>query len=53
MVGRLYAARGIRAPKRRTHRGDLARLAREGLLTEHGPDHDRTYTLNLWKAGAQ
>jgi hypothetical protein len=53
MVDRLYQARGIAAPKHSTHRADLERLARQGLLTEHGPDHNRTYTLNRWKAGAQ
>jgi hypothetical protein len=36
---------------RTTARKDLQRLTRDGVLTEHGPDNARTYTLN-WKGGA-
>lgn len=43
-VMRLYARLGI-APKRATARGDLKTLVREGLLTEHGPSHQRHYAL--------
>ncbi|MFG2634353.1 hypothetical protein ACGFX8_10470 [Streptomyces sp. NPDC048362] len=41
----LYHQLGI-APKRATARGDLKALARLGLLTEHGPRHQRRYTLH-------
>ncbi|WP_176986180.1 hypothetical protein [Streptomyces sp. 2231.1] len=44
MMG-LYHQLGI-APKRATARGDLKALARLGLLTEHGPRHQRRYTLH-------
>ncbi|MEU2568779.1 hypothetical protein [Streptomyces althioticus] len=43
-VMRLYARLGI-APKRATARGDLKTLARQGLITEHGPSHQRHYAL--------
>ncbi|MGW4435909.1 hypothetical protein ACWELO_09130 [Streptomyces sp. NPDC004596] len=43
-VMRLYARLGI-APKRATARGDSKSLARQGLLTEHGPSHQRHYAL--------
>jgi hypothetical protein len=37
--------------KHTTARGDLAELARRGHLREHGPDHDRFYTLKTRKDG--
>ncbi|MFJ7018458.1 hypothetical protein ACIQUW_08935 [Streptomyces sp. NPDC101117] len=44
-VMRLYGRLGI-APKRATARGDLKTLARQGLLIEHGPGHQRHYALS-------
>lgn len=44
-VRALYAAHNYDAPLRSTARDDLARLARQGLLVQHGPDNNRTYTL--------
>jgi hypothetical protein len=40
---RLYRANGWGC-NRSTARGDLQFLARQGFLTEHGPDNDRWYT---------
>lgn len=46
-----YRATGW-GPCRTTARKDLQALARRGVLTEHGPDNARTYTLNTAKGGA-
>ena len=42
-VMRLYQANGWGC-NRSTARHDLQFLARQGFLTEHGPDNDRWYT---------
>lgn len=44
-VRRFYLAAGYDAPKLRTARRDLARLADHGLLTVHGSAGARFYTL--------
>jgi len=43
-VMRLYRQRGWGCC-RSTARGDMQLLARQGFLTEHGPDNERTYRL--------
>lgn len=43
-VMHLYARLGI-GTKRATAQGDLQALAARGLLTQHGPNHRRHYTL--------
>lgn len=40
-----YQATGW-GPCRTTARKDLQAMAHDGLLTEHGPDNNRAYTLN-------
>lgn len=51
-VVQLYKERGLHIPCRKTARKDLARLARQGLLVERGPQNGRHYTLKRWNGGA-
>jgi hypothetical protein len=44
----LYQAAYGRGDWRRTARRDLDQLARQGLLTEHGPENNRHFTFNTW-----
>ncbi|MFB6626458.1 hypothetical protein ACFCWD_28820 [Streptomyces sp. NPDC056374] len=50
-VVQLYMERGLHVPCRKTARDDLALLARQGLLTERGPQNGRHYTFNRWNGG--
>ncbi|MGA5635015.1 hypothetical protein [Streptomyces lydicamycinicus] len=43
-VARTYRAAGLDVPLRKTWRGDLKRLAREGFLTRHETPARRFYT---------
>jgi hypothetical protein len=47
-VQKLYRAHHHAAPLRKTARDDLAKLHREGLLTQHEEPGRRFYTLNTW-----
>jgi hypothetical protein len=47
-VQKLYRSHAYAVPMRKTCREDLAQLARQGLLTVHGAENNRRYTLNHW-----
>ncbi|MCB5168050.1 hypothetical protein LG634_24885 [Streptomyces bambusae] len=47
-----YRAHGL-ATCRTTARRDLEQLTREGLLTQLGPDNDRSYRMNLHTGGTR
>lgn len=52
-VQALYKAHGHDAPFRATARGDLAQLAREGLLVVRDEKDCRSYHLNTLKAAGR